>query len=289
MVNLAENSRTTIYQEHGPLAGLSSKKRVQLMTLHRAFQGPFDARHAAPVLNIDVHRTRRLLAALAHGGWLARVRQGWYIAVPMDASVPAEWREDPWVVAATLFSPGYIGGWSAVEHWGLTDQIFNEIYVVVGRKFAPTRQTIQGTDYQIRTVPDSALFGTRRVWRQRVPVNVSDPHRTVIDILDVPASAGGLLHAYEVLQTYLESENADHESLIQYGDRLGRGTVFKRLGYLSERARVTDANFIEACRKRITKGVSRLDPSGPPKGRIITKWNLQVNSPRLYPDELDGT
>ena len=281
MTNHTESYLASVYHEGGPFAGVTGRRRKQLMMLHRALHGPFDARQAASVLDIDVDRTRRLLAALADSGWLARVRKGWYIGVPIDASEPGEWREDPWVVAATLFSPGYIGGWSAVEHWGLTDQIFNVIYVVAGRKVAPTQQTVQGTDFLIRTVPERALFGTRRVWRQRVAVNVSDPHRTVIDILDVPASAGGVLHASEVMEAYFESEHVDQAKLLEYGDWLGRGTVFKRLGYLAERAGLADVNFVEACRNRITKGVSRLDPGGPPKGQIVARWNLRVNTQRL--------
>jgi len=240
------------------------------------------------VLSTNLGHTRRLLANLANSGWLARVRKGWYICVPLEASEPKEWREDPWIVAATLFSPGYIGGWSALGHWGLTDQIFNVIYVVVGRKVKPAQQTIQGTDILIRTVPNRTLFGTRRVWRQRVPVNVSDPHRTIIDILDVPAAAGGALHTFEVLQAYFDSEHADQAKLLQYGDRLGRGTVFKRLGYLAERATLADADFVEACRARISKGLSHLDPGGPATGRIVARWNLRVNTPRLLLEMVEG-
>ena len=289
MTYSTEHSPNTIYTEGEQFAGLTGRRRKQLMLLHRAFHGPFDAPRAASVLDLNIKRTRRLLAALADGGWLARVRRGWYIGVPIEASAPGQWREDPWVVAATLFSPGYIGGWSAVEHWGLTDQIFNVIYVVAGRKVAPTRQSIQGTDFLIRTVPERTLFGTRRVWRRSVPVNVSDPHRTVIDILDVPASAGGVLYAAEVLQTYLEGEHADQAKLLEYGDRLGRGTVFKRLGYLTEWMDLADLDFLEACRSRVTKGVSRLDPGGPVKGRIVSRWNMRVNTWRLASDEEDGS
>ncbi|MXX91954.1 MAG: hypothetical protein F4Y63_00675 [Chloroflexi bacterium] len=285
MTDPAEHSPIAIYAEGDQFAGLSGRRRKQLMLLHRAFHGPFDASQAASALHLDIKRTRRLLAALADNGWLARVRRGWYIGVPIEASAPGQWREDPWVVASTLFSPGYIGGWSAVEHWGFSDQIFNVIYVVAGRKVAPTRQAIQGTDFLIRTVPERTLFGTRRVWRQSVPVNVSDPHRTMIDILDVPASAGGVLHVADVLQAYFESEHSTQVKLLEYGDRLGRGTVFKRLGYLAERIGLADAGFLEACRSRVTKGVSRLDPGGPAKGPIVSKWNVRVNSWRLAADE----
>ncbi|MCY4080318.1 MAG: hypothetical protein OXF54_08750 [Caldilineaceae bacterium] len=288
MTSISEESSTSTYPENNPFAGVTGRRREQLMTLHRAFSGPFDAAQAAAALSTDLGHTRRLLANLANSGWLARVRKGWYICVPLEASEPKEWREDPWIVAATLFSPGYIGGWSALEHWGLTDQIFNVIYVVVGRKIKPAQQTIQGTDFLIRTVPNRTLFGTRRVWRQRVPVNVSDPHRTIIDTLDVPAAAGGALHTSEVLQAYFDSEHADQAKLLQYGDRLGRGTVFKRLGYLAERATLTDAAIVEACRTRISKGLSQLDPGGPATGRIVARWNLRVNTPRLLPEMVEG-
>ncbi len=280
-----DDNRTSVYYEKSPFAGVSGRRRKQLMSLHRAFNGPFNARQAAEVLRIEVETTRRLLAGLADSGWLARVRKGWYISVPLEASEPREWREDPWVVAATIFSPSYIGGWSAVEHWGLTDQIFDVIYVFVGRKVTPTRQLLQGTEYLIRTVPENAMFGTRRVWRQSLAVNVSDPHRTIIDILDVPGAAGGILHTYEVLQAYFDSEYADQPKLLDYGDRLGRGTVFKRLGFLAERSGLTDLDFLDACHNRVTKGLSQLDPSGPQKGRIVARWNLRINAPRFSTDE----
>lgn len=274
-----------MYREDAAVAGVGGPRRAQLAVLHRTFPGPFNATQAASALGTAIAPTRRLLAALAEGGWLARVRPGWYIAVPLEASEPREWREDPWIVAGTLFAPSYIGGWSAAEHWELTDQIFSDVYVVAGKKVTPRRQSIQGTDFVIRSVPAKALFGTRRVWRRRVAVDVSDPHRTIVDVLDVPAAAGGALHASEILSTYFESPNADPARLLEYGDRLGRGTIFKRLGYLAEGGQLADQSFIDACHSRITSGLSWLDPAGPKEGRIVSRWNLRVNIARLAPGD----
>ena len=286
MLNIAEEALPSPTHTGSMLAGISGRNRQVLTALSRAFPGPFDAAQAASVLEIDTARARRLLAGLADGGWLARVRRGWYILVPLEASEPMEWREDPWILAATLFAPGYLGGWSAAEHWGLTDQIFRSIYVIVGRTIRPRHQNVQGTDFIIRTVPEGSLFGTRRVWRRQVPVNVSDPHRTVIDVLDIPASGGGALHVSEVLETYFESEYVDLARLLEYGDRLGRGTVFKRLGYLVERGGMADADFVEVCRSRITAGISRIEPDRPSTGPIVSRWNLRVNVAQLAPEKL---
>ena len=283
MSSLTENNPVLMYREDAAAAGVGGPRRAQLALLHRMFPGPFNATQAASVLGTAIAPTRRLLAALAEGGWLARVRPGWYIAVPLEASEPSEWREDPWIVAGTLFAPGYIGGWSAAEHWELTDQIFSDVYVVAGKKVTPRRQSIQGTDFVIRSVPAKALFGTRRVWRRRVAVDVSDPHRTIIDVLDVPAAAGGALHASEVLSAYFERPDADPARLLEYGDQLGRGTIFKRLGYLAERRQLANQGFIDACHRRITSGLSWLDPAGPREGGIVSRWNLRVNIARLAP------
>ena len=94
MTNISEDSLPTMYHEKDLYAGVTGRRRKQLTMLHRAFSGPFDAAQAAAVLDIDIHRTRRLLAAFAANGWLARVRHGWYICVPLEASEPSEWREE---------------------------------------------------------------------------------------------------------------------------------------------------------------------------------------------------
>jgi len=64
---------------------------------------------------------------------LSRIRRGLYVAVPLDARRSGEWVEDAWVVADRVFSPCYIGGWSACEYWDLTDQVFRTILVVAHR------------------------------------------------------------------------------------------------------------------------------------------------------------
>lgn len=67
--------------------------------------------------------------------WLARVRRGAYVPVPIESPSADVALEDPWSVAMTTFAPCYMGGWSAAEHWGLTEQIFRS--VCVGRRHSP--------------------------------------------------------------------------------------------------------------------------------------------------------
>jgi len=76
--------------------------------------------------------------------------------------------------------------------------------------------------------------------------------RTVVDILDTPRLGGGIRHGAEILGSYLD----DHHpaTLVEYGDRLGNRTVFKRLGYLVEALEQDHAELVAACRERVSAG-----------------------------------
>jgi predicted transcriptional regulator of viral defense system len=257
--------------------GINRENRALLERLHREAPSPFDAKQAAAVLGLAPDRTRRLLAYLARRGWLSRVRQGLYVPVPLDSRRPGEWTEDPWVVAERTFNPCYVGGWSAAQHWGLTEQLFRTLVVVTARNVRGRDPVIQGTHYRVTVRSEEKLFGLTPVWRERVRVSVSDPTRTVIDVLDDSTLGGGIRTVADMLYEYLMGESRDDERLIEYGDRLGNRAVFKRLGYLLEHQRIDPGSLVASCLTRRSAGLVTLDPSVHAKGRILRRWGLRVN------------
>jgi predicted transcriptional regulator of viral defense system len=258
-------------------AGISQRNRFLLEELHRRARGAFDVAEAARILGVDHDEAGQLLVYLARRGWLSRVRRGLYVAVPLDARRSGEWIEDPWVVAERLFRPCYIGGWSACEHWDLTEQVFRTLLVVTARRVRHRDLEVQGIPFHLTVRKEEALFGTASVWRGQNKVAVSDPSRTVIDLLDDPGLGGGIRTVGDVLREYLHSEHRDDDRLVDYGDRLGNRAVFKRLGYLLEHS-VSDAQGLtEACLARRSAGLAKLDPSAKDAGRILRRWGLRVN------------
>ena len=107
---------------------------------------------------------------------------------------------------------------------------------------------------------------------------ISDPSRTLIDTLDVPELGGGIRHVAEVLDSYFGSEYLDESLLLEYAERLGNRTVFKRLGYLLEALEIEAPELVQACRKKISSGISLLDPNLPKRGHTRRRWNLQLNT-----------
>lgn len=258
-------------------SGISAANRRRLERLHRGSRGTVTVRDAARILAIDATAAARLLAHWRAQGWIQRARRGLYVLVPLGAAGRVGVVADPWILIARAFAPCYIGGWSACEHWDLTEQIFREVVVITSKPVRPRRGEIGGVGYLARVVASKQLFGTRRVWRDQTPVDVSDPSRTIVDILDVPALGGGIRHVAEVVRAYFASEHRSDRQLVEYGRRLGNQTVFKRLGFLIERLGIDAADLLAKCRGAVSAGYARLDPSGPARGRLLRRWGLKLN------------
>lgn len=257
--------------------GIEAETRERLEALHRNIIGPFGAVEAGRVLGMDLVRSRRLLAHLAAKGWLVRVMRGLYAAVPLGAVEPADWREDTWVVAVRSFAPCYIAGWTACEHWGLTDQIFRDIAIVTAQPVRKSLVVVQDTAFRLTHRSKDSLFGTRVVWRERIKVPVSDPSKTVVDILDEPELGAGIRHVADVLETYFTGEHRDDRLLLDYAERTGNRTVYKRLGYLIETLAIEVPDIVECCRSSASTGLTFLDPTVRRAGRISKRWSLRVN------------
>src|SRR6266852_9041303 len=78
--------------------------------------------------------------------------------------------------------------------------------------------------------PSAGVSSMSRIVRGKVKINVSDPTRTILDLLDTPALGGGIRSVLDMLKSYLASSHCDRQLLIRYADQLGNKAVFKRLG-----------------------------------------------------------
>ncbi|OGW68752.1 MAG: hypothetical protein A2036_02135 [Omnitrophica bacterium GWA2_50_21] len=257
------------------LAGLGKKSRERLALLVRSMKGVITPKEAATVLNMPKEQAATFVSRLCKNGWLSRISRGVYIPVSIESQNTDPVSDDPWVVAQRLFEPCYIGGWSAAEHWDLTEQIFRSVLVITASQVRTSKIEAGGTEYFVKMTSKKNLFGTMDVWKNNNKVKVSDPSKTIIDILNDPEIGGGIRPASDLLKNYLSSKSKNFDLLIQYGEKIGNGAVFKRLGFLIEKNYPQEKSFLERCLLRISKGYSKLDPAL--KGeKIISKWNLWI-------------
>lgn len=255
-------------------AGELPRGRPRLAAVLRASGDFINVESASKALGVPSADAVKVLARWNSQGWIKRVRRGLYVPVPLDTRTREQVLEDPWVLVPRLFGESYIGGWSAAEHWGLTEQLFRTVYVFTTQTVRTRQQTVEGTPFTLKHINPRLMFGTRPVWRGSTRVLVSTPARTLVDMLDDPATGGGMRHVADCLTAYIEQKSNKLIELIELGDELGNGAVFKRLGFLLE-LQGADAALIEACRERMTTGLAQLDPALPCP-RVITRWRLRV-------------
>jgi len=257
------------------LTGIGTTDRERMAAIIRGTKGTVSVGEAARVLNVASTDAAKMLSRWSKKGWMSRIRRGLYVSVPLESRTADVPLEEPWLIADRLFSPCYVGGWSAAEYFDLTEQIFSTIMVMTVQKPRDRRPNIKGTEFMLRTISEKAMFGLKPVWRGQVKISVSDPTRTVLDMLIDPGFGGGIRSVKDMLENYLRSENINLEQLIEYGKQLGNGAAFKRLGFLLEKTAPDETEAIEQCRKRLTAGNTKLDPKLN-NSKLITRWRLWV-------------
>lgn len=261
------------------IGGLSVRERSILGDLLRAGHTTINVQDIVAKFGLNRPLANKILSRLEKKGWLQRTKRGVYIFVPIDSITPDTLPEDPWALAMDLFKPCYISGWSAAEYWELTEQIFNTTVVYTVQSQRKGIQKIANITYRTHQIPEKELFGTKKIWRNDVPVIIADLHRAIIDILDSPELGGGGRHSLDVVRTYWESEKADLNLLYEYAEKLNRGVIFKRLGFTAEIFGQIPESWLEKCRERLSAGISNFDPTGPKQGKIISRWRLRINIP----------
>ncbi len=257
-------------------SGISEAGRARLGQLVRTIRGPFRVAEAARVLDLDPQKASWLLSAWVRRGWLQRLARGVYVPVSVETQAGTRPAADPWVVAAAVFDPCYITGWSAAEHWDLTEQLYRVTSVVSARRLRKRRPSAGGAEFFVITRPLPSE-GRATAWREEVRVEVADAALTVVDMLDDPRLGPGIREVSRTVAAYLRSDRRDDGSLIRYSDARKNGAVYKRLGFLVERIASNEAELLSTCRDRLTEGYAQLDPAVHAPGTRRKRWRIIEN------------
>lgn len=251
------------------------KGRQRLSALLRGSGPAISVSDAATIWNVRQTQASSRLSSYANRGLLTRISQGLYIPVPLTSESGKAVPEDPMLIAQKLYAPCYIGGWSAAEYWDLTEQIFRTIVVVTQKLQRNYSPIVAGTEYRIYIVKPERFFGLTTIWSNNERIQISDPTRTVVDMLQNLSMGAGLRFTVEILQNYMASKHKSIELLVEYLGLLDVGAVYKRMGFLLEKYYPDEKILIEICKKSLTTGYSKLDPNQE-CSNLVTKWRLWV-------------
>lgn len=222
------------------------------------------------------------LSRLEKKGKLDRIEKGKYVTIPFGAE-KGRYTLNEFVIGASLlnnetYSVGY---WNALNHYGLTEQIPNIVFLQTDQRKKKANIKVFGVSYKIIRVNKDKIFGIEKLWIDKMPINITDKEKTIIDCLDKPQYCGGLIEVFKALNN-IKDEEYSKDKLIKYALRINNSGVIRRLGYICDYVGIT----IEIPRPK-TRNYLYLDPTMPKRGEPNAKWRLIVNLDEKFIGDLE--
>jgi len=205
-------------------------------------------------------------------GFVERIERGKYLIIPLE-SEKGRYTLHEFVIASHLVRPSAIAYWSALHYHGLTEQIPITVFVQTTARKKKNQLEVFGVDYRIVRVKPEKFFGFKREWIEEIQVTVTDREKTLVDCLDRPEYAGGIVEIAKAL----ENASLDRATLSRYARQIGNNAVVRRLGYLSERMGIPLNLPLPTSRNYLL-----LDPTMPRQGENDPRWRLVINTGSIH-------
>lgn len=216
---------------------------------------------------IDKNTLKVMLTRLEKRGYIERIEKGKYMIIPFE-SEKGKYTLHEFVIGSYLVEPSAISYWSALNYYGMTEQIPKTVFLQTSARRKRSLINIFGVNYRIVRIKEKKIFGLRKEWIEETPINITDREKTIVDCLDKPRYSGGVIEIAKALKT----NSLDYQRLSEYALRIGNYAVVRRLGYLSDQMGLKLPLEPPKSKKYL-----RLDPTMPPTGFNDPKWRLIVN------------
>jgi predicted transcriptional regulator of viral defense system len=252
-------------------------RRVDLLNLLAKEGNTFTFNDALKMSNLSTKSLQKVLYRLKQRGAIERIEKGKYLIIPLGAE-KGKYTLHEFVIGSLLVEPYSIAYWSALNFYNLTEQIPNTVFIqTITRKFNFNPEVF-GVQYKIIKVKEEKRFGIRKEWIEETQINITDKEKTIIDCLDLPQYAGGIIEVAKALK----NNTFDNKKLSSYAQRIGNSGVIRRLGYLCE-----FLNIKINLPKLDTRNYLLLDPTMPEEGPKSAKWRLIINLDEKILGELE--
>jgi predicted transcriptional regulator of viral defense system len=209
---------------------------------------------------------------------LARIGRGKYVVRPLRTLNHPTALSAPVLAAALLQGEQYyLGGlWALTFHRLSEQQYTSRLDAFVVRRHAAARRLGAARLVFHAARPDRFAYGLTTETVEGVRVSLSDPERTVLDLLDVPSLAGSSDEGLRLAKLALPK--VSQRKLIDHGARGSRSSTCQRLGVLLERAgasRRALAPLLE--RMATTRSVLSMRQGFRRAGRLNPRWRVVEN------------
>src|SRR3989338_687594 len=246
--------------------GIGKKSAFLLSTLAEQNKNLFTVDEAVPILKENKLSITKLLHDLVENGWLNRVSKGKYLILPLEAGAEPKYTEHEFVLASVLTHDYYISYWSALNYYGLTEQVPKTVFIATNKQ--RSERKMMSLTFKFVTLKKTKFFGYKKIQINSHPVNIAEKEKAIIDCLDQPRYCGGIV---EVIKAIDEArDELDFTKLIFYAQKMKNSSAVSRLGYILEllnlKAEIKPGKYYVF-----------LDPISKKKGTYCKLWKIIEN------------
>ena len=252
------------------ITGFGPREIALIFELEQRENTVFSFAQAAKIIGGSLASVASILTRLKRKRRISTLQRGLYLYAPLKSGFDGNWSEDAFAVVPSLVKGRdyYIGFVSAMNYWGMTEQLPISVLVAlkrqkasleaVGAKFAFIKKPRLGAATSIKISGRDVLISTRE--------------QTIIDGLLFPGKCLGIAGVANAIDS--SSRELRWEKLLELANA-EKEVVRRRLGYILELlGRKEIAKKLEG---KFT-GFAWLDPSSSKNVLSYSKkWGLKLN------------
>ena len=215
--------------------------------------------YARDILQGTNSATWNVIGRLKKKKRLQKLENGKYLFVPARAGLEGHWSEDHWLIIPYLIDDYYVGFWTAMNFWGMTEQIPYTVFIATTRRKKNRILLFGKQKFQFVTISKKKFFGCvdYKIGKNN-HFNISSKEKTIVDGLTHPEYCGGIAEVTKAMWTV--RKEIDWNKVYHMAKKVKINVVLHRLGYLLTVLGI-EKNLSEKIKKETTPyPYSFLDP-----------------------------
>ncbi|MEI7989463.1 MAG: hypothetical protein WCI88_10515 [Chloroflexota bacterium] len=218
--------------------------------------------------NIPRGAVRKRVAQMSKAGWLIRLKKGLYLVVT-DISTLGNADVSELVIAQSLNADSYISFESALQYYGMFDQMLSRIDSVTTK--ATRKYKVLQTTYSFSQIKQELYFGFTEVVINNQKVKMADKEKTILDMLYFRTTRYSVSMVLEKLIAY--RDQFDFGKAKSYCAKYSLG-MLRKMGFLFDQAGVDTTDILspeQTKRNSYNKLTQQTD-------KFNAKWRLYYDS-----------
>lgn len=208
--------------------------------------------------------------------YVVRIRKDLYTCIDLTTG---DVIANKYQIATAINESSYVAYHTAFELFGMTNQVYNTVYVSSKKKF--NTFNFMGITYKfVRSAFDDGVIKVKNI----EGIRVSNIERTYIDSVNFVSKIGGVEELINVMERI---SSFDEEKIRKYLEIYDKKVLYQKTGYFLENyymgERFAD-DFFEMCKSKSGNSVRYLIQGH--EGKFDNRWNLVI--PEEYMFRSDG-